>query len=1079
MDRLARMLSQAAGGITPTYIEDVFSTYLYTNTTDSNRFPIKTDVGFISTDAWHSNVMLNSGSARGCVCAYDSSGNYYLAGGLTNSLFVLAKYNSQGSIIWIRDITSTGGLYLDTTIKNIKVTNAGDIYLVGNKGGTIFVIKLNSSGTVVWTREFTSVAFSSGYISMNIDSSENVHVMYTTSTFTLRYFVLNSSGTIDNSKSKSISIQEDASAQNFLGDMRLDSSGNVYVCGRLYLPSTAFYYAYVIKLNSSFQVQWYRSINKSVGVPNFKKLDVDAAGNVYVTGVLRGSVYEELYVEKLNSSGVSQWSKVIQVPAASVAGEGIKVDSEGNLYVTSVGLNYSWIIVKLNNSGASLWQKIVHSTTYSGYIQPYSLDIDSNNNLYVSGNTNETTVTNTHRYQIYKISQSGASFGITPYSSLTSRSAFGQYSIVNAVITGVGTHTFVVSSPTITSTTVTYTSATSTIVNQFISIPAKQNNGGLLWIKSRSAVGSHLLALTENSYLNTNTTGVQFSIAENDSGGVTSLSSNGFLVKSNNTTNTSVAWTFRKQPKFFDVVTWTGDGNASKTISHNLGSTPGVVIAKNYSSADSWYVYHRYLGATQFLVLNATDAATTFSTVWANTNPTSTQFTVGATLNSNGTTYVAYIFAHDAGGFGASGTDNVISCGSYTGNGSATGPVVTLGYESQWVMVKRADNTSNWHMYDAMRGFNVSTSQAKLYANTTDSESTDYHFSPLSTGFQVISSDINVNTNGGTYIYIAIRRGPMRTPATGTSVFAPIAYTGTGAAGQVTGANFPPDLLWANSRNVGSNFPNSVDKLRGNNAWLFRSATTAETTITNVITSFDQNGIGVGTTASGPVNSSGQQNIFWMFGRAPGFFDVVCYTGTGATQTINHNLGVAPELMIWKRRTGGTGSWIVGTQFGASNFLLLYLNDPAGENVPPYTYAGSGQLTAAPTSTSWGVTGISPAANVSGSTYVTYLFATVAGVSKVGSYTGNGSSQTINCGFTAGARFVLIKATSTTGDWYVWDSARGIISANDPHLSLNSTAAEVTTNDSIDPDNSGFIVNQVAATNINVTSATYIFLAIA
>jgi hypothetical protein len=97
----------------------------------------------------------------------------------------------------------------------------------------------------------------------------------------------------------------------------------------------------------------------------------------------------------------------------------------------------------------------------------------------------------------------------------------------------------------------------------------------------------------------------------------------------------------------------------------------------------------------------------------------------------------------------------------------------------------------------------------------------------------------------------------------------------------------------------------------------------------------------------------------------------------------------------------------------------------------------------------------------------------------VGSYTGNGSSQTINCGFTGGSRFVLIKRTDSTGDWYVWDSARGIVSANDPHLSLNTTAAEVTTNDSIDPDNTGFIVNQVAATNINVTSATYIYLAIA
>jgi hypothetical protein len=117
--------------------------------------------------------------------------------------------------------------------------------------------------------------------------------------------------------------------------------------------------------------------------------------------------------------------------------------------------------------------------------------------------------------------------------------------------------------------------------------------------------------------------------------------------------------------------------------------------------------------------------------------------------------------------------------------------------------------------------------------------------------------------------------------------------------------------------------------------------------------------------------------------------------------------------------------------------------------------------------------------NNSGDTYVNYLFATCAGVSKVFSYTGNGSSQTINCGFTGGARFVLIKRTDSTGDWYVWDTARGIVAGNDPHLSLNTTAAEVTSNDTIDTDSTGFVVNQVSATNVNVSSATYIGLAIA
>jgi hypothetical protein len=117
--------------------------------------------------------------------------------------------------------------------------------------------------------------------------------------------------------------------------------------------------------------------------------------------------------------------------------------------------------------------------------------------------------------------------------------------------------------------------------------------------------------------------------------------------------------------------------------------------------------------------------------------------------------------------------------------------------------------------------------------------------------------------------------------------------------------------------------------------------------------------------------------------------------------------------------------------------------------------------------------------NFGGWTYVAYLFATCAGVSKVGSYTGNGTTQTINCGFTGGARFVLIKATSTTGNWIVADSARGIVAGNDPALYLNSTAAEVTGLDWIDADNSGFVVNETATIAANTNGVSYIFLAIA
>jgi hypothetical protein len=110
---------------------------------------------------------------------------------------------------------------------------------------------------------------------------------------------------------------------------------------------------------------------------------------------------------------------------------------------------------------------------------------------------------------------------------------------------------------------------------------------------------------------------------------------------------------------------------------------------------------------------------------------------------------------------------------------------------------------------------------------------------------------------------------------------------------------------------------------------------------------------------------------------------------------------------------------------------------------------------------------------------VAYLFATCAGVSKVGSYTGTGTTLQVNCGFTAGSRFVLIKRTDSTGDWYVWNSALGIIAGNDPYILLNSTAAQVTGTDYVDTYNAGFEISSTAPAGINASAGTYIFLAIA
>ncbi len=198
---------------------------------------------------------------------------------------------------------------------------------------------------------------------------------------------------------------------------------------------------------------------------------------------------------------------------------------------------------------------------------------------------------------------------------------------------------------------------------------------------------------------------------------------------------------------------------------------------------------------------------------------------------------------------------------------------------------------------------------------------------------------------------------------------------------------------------------------------------------------------------------------------------MVAYTGTGANKTEAHNLTVAPELWIVKGRSGAT-AWRVGCT-ALANTEALVLNTTAAK----VTDATSWNSTF-PSSTVLSL-GTQANVNTNTATYVAYLFATLAGVSKVGSYTGTGTTLAIDCGFSAGARFVLIKRTDSTGDWYVWDTARGIVSGNDPYLLLNSTAAEVTSTDYIDPSSAGFEISSTAPVAINASGGSYIFLAIA
>jgi hypothetical protein len=621
----------------------------------------------------------------------------------------------------------------------------------------------------------------------------------------------------------------------------------------------------------------------------------------------------------------------------------------------------------------------------------------------------------------------------------------------------------------------TGTSPTDQTINNGIDLAGK---GGMVWFKGRNtASGSSAQVVVDTvrgraSTIKTYTTNAA---ATSSSGfDLVSFNSNGFTVGepeqvslNNSGLPTNYAsWTFRKQPKFFDVVTYTGNGNTTQAINHSLGSVPGCIIVKRIDSGTNWFVYHRGLTSYQYsLYLNDTTGQINAGGAQFGADPTSTQFTVGSGYpNTSGGQYVAYIFAHNAGGFGLTGTDNVISCGSFVNNTNTT---VTLGYEPQWILVKDTSTSGSWILVDTMRGDSQTASEL-LYPNSSSSaDAVAASYIPTATGFLVTN---NVGTTGSTYIYIAIRRGPMKVPTDATKVFSPAIRNGTGATATITGLNFPPDLYIGQQRPASSN-AYWCDKLRGRAAGLKSTDTNAETTSPSGsdVVSFDQNGITLGTGYNANINpGNGNSVANWMFQRAPNFFDEVCYTGTGSATTFNHNLGAIPELMIVKERDV-TGAWRVYSKSIANTDYLVLNSDGV-------VTTGDMWNSTNPTSTVFSV-GTSYSVNRPAGTFVAYLFATCPGVSKVFSYSGTGATQTISCGFTGGARFVLIKRTDSTGDWYVWDTARGMVAGTDPSLLLNSTAAEVNAN-SIYTTTGGFQIVSTAA-GINASGGSYIGLAIA
>lgn len=608
--------------------------------------------------------------------------------------------------------------------------------------------------------------------------------------------------------------------------------------------------------------------------------------------------------------------------------------------------------------------------------------------------------------------------------------------------------------------------------------------GGLVWIKSRDvisgtyAAANHVFTDTERG-ANKLIFSSSSSAEQTGTYGVNSFNSSGFGLTGGDATNNAdgykyCSWSFRKAPGFFDVVTYTGTGSGtgSRTISHNLGSVPGMIIIKRTSGTEDWMVYHRSLGASGGIKLNSDLAAYTNAADWYNTAPTATEFTIrdsDIATNGLGETYVAYLFAHDDQSFGTNSNEAIIKCGSYTGTGGS-GLNVNIGFEPQFVLVKNSSLDSNWIIFDNIRGM-ANFERVQIYPNSTSSEydsggGNTQGLVATETGFRSNEQNTWFNGQGSTMIYVAIRR-PHKPPSTATEVFGiSSVFTGNNGSGrQITTGGVTPDLVVSKITNSSAVAGMFTDRIRGGDS-LGISGPQGDANSYWILGGWYDLDVMDGYKVGSPYSYSNDPSysyISYAFKRAPGFFDVMSVeSSTSLAQTFNHNLRAAPEFIIAKR-TGGTGYWLADQ---ANNYLRLD-TDNGDLGTPVFNTLTSTQFS------------VDAGTFSSGETWIVYLFASLAGISKVGSYTGTGSNINVDCGFTAGARFVLIKRTDSTGDWYVYDSTRGIVSANDPYFLLNEVDGQVTTTDYIDPLNSGFTVTSSAPADLNASGGTYIFLAIA
>ena len=263
------------------------------------------------------------------------------------------------------------------------------------------------------------------------------------------------------------------------------------------------------------------------------------------------------------------------------------------------------------------------------------------------------------------------------------------------------------------------------------------------------SVGSTSVGISSGTYLNS--TGANYQMWMWRANGGTTASNSDGSITSTVQANTKAG---------FSIVTWTGTGSAG-TVGHGLGAVPKWIIVKNRSSVKNWACYHvdGNNGGTRALLLN-TDGVDNASSYWNSTQPTSSVFSIGGAteVNESSSNMVAYCWTN---------VEGMQKFGSYKGNGNADGPFIYLGFRPAMIFFKRTDSTSGWTVVDTARyTANTSNGPGRLEFNLSNAETTGSsalrEMDVLSNGIKIRTSNGNINTDGGDYVFGAWAEVPFR-----------------------------------------------------------------------------------------------------------------------------------------------------------------------------------------------------------------------------------------------------------------------------------------------------------------------------